>query len=259
MEINSFCISLSSVGSEINQPDFVLWCIFFVSHYLVKWKCMFIVLYSRTVVITALRNVPMLDSRLISSWLWKKTPVGNQAQSESDEAARETRSLLLVVYIVNCIVLCNWILMFLVHCGFSWTSCTQGRSNTVTSVFFLKKTLSISMHLIGIWLFYFALFNLCKIKLARHSKTKRWKQMEKGMRIWRKGALVSRIWRHPAALVLDYFVFSISCSAWSTTQIMVSEVLGMSLNNQLCIVVHLWPARTNSTNPTFRFNSLWFL
>ena len=68
---------------------------------------MFIVLYSGTVVITVLRNVPMLDSQLISSWLWKKTPVGNQAQSESDEAARETRSLLLVVYIVNCIVLCN--------------------------------------------------------------------------------------------------------------------------------------------------------
>ena len=180
MEINSFCISLSSVGSEINQPDFVLWCIFFVSHYLVKWKCMFIVLYSGTVVITALRNVPMLDSRLISSWLWKKTPVGNQAQSESDDAARETRSLLLVVYIVNCIVLCNWILMFLVHCGFSWTSCTQGRSNTVTSGFFFEEK-HFQFQCIWLEFDYFILHYLICAKLnlpdiARRNDGNRWRR-----------------------------------------------------------------------------------
>lgn len=54
----------------------------------------------------------------------------------------------------------------------------------------------------------------------------------------------------------SFLIFSISCSAWNPTQIMVSEVLGMSLNNQLYIVVRLRPARTNSTDPTVRFNSL---
>lgn len=100
---------------------------------------MFIVLYSGTVVVIVLRNVPLHDSRLISTWLWKETPVGNQAQSESDEAACETRSLLLVVYIVKCILLCNWILMSLVHCGLPSTSCPQERSSAVGNFSFLVE------------------------------------------------------------------------------------------------------------------------
>lgn len=130
---------MSSVGSELDQPNFGVWCIFFVSHYLVKWKCMFIVLYSGTVVVIVLRNVHLLDSLLISGWLLKETPVGNQAQSESDEAAWEMRSLLLVVYIVNCILLCNWILMSSVHCVLPWTSCTQERSSAVGNFSFLVE------------------------------------------------------------------------------------------------------------------------
>lgn len=43
------------------------------------------------------------------------------------------------------------------------------------------------------------------IKHGRHSKTKRWKQMEKEARTGRKGTLVSRIRRDPAALCLDLF------------------------------------------------------
>lgn len=43
------------------------------------------------------------------------------------------------------------------------------------------------------------------IKHGRHSNTKRWKQMEKEARTGRKGTLVSRIRRDPAALCLDLF------------------------------------------------------
>ncbi len=37
-------------------------------------------------------NVNLLDSLLISTWLFKDTPDGNQAQSKSDEARCETQT-----------------------------------------------------------------------------------------------------------------------------------------------------------------------
>ena len=102
----------------------------------------------------------------------------------------------------------------------------------------------------------------CAADVARRDKDvrrhKKRKQTGRDTGTGRKGMLVSRICRDPAALCLDFLIFSLCCSGHYQPNMWLFYVWEWD-SIWAIFVVHLGTAGTNPIDSTFKFNSLWII